>query len=70
MLPPSVCWESRIMTQFRWMSKVVVGSWKNSKNEALCDALEHGHASVTTVKGLAIVLRPFTSIERRKKVAA
>ena len=64
-----MCWESRIMTQFRWISKVVVGSWKNTRNDALNDALEHGHASVSTVKGLAIILRPFTSIEKRKAVA-
>lgn len=54
------------MSQFRWISKVVVGPWRRTRNEAMCDALSSNHAGINPGKGAVIVLRDFTSIEIRK----
>jgi hypothetical protein len=53
------------MAKFRWMSKVLVGSWHDTQNEALVEAVSHGQAFLNAGKGAIITLRPFASIESR-----
>lgn len=55
------------MPQFRWMTKVLVGPWCLTQNEALCDAVQHGQAFLNSGGGPIITLRPFTSIEMRPR---
>jgi hypothetical protein len=46
------------------MTKVLVGPWLPSRNEALCDALGKGQAFVNPGRGNVITLHPFAAIER------
>lgn len=56
------------MSQFRWISNVLVGSWRLTENDALCDALGHGQAVLNQGKGAIIILRAYVTIEKRKRV--
>lgn len=56
------------MFQFRWISKVLVGSWRPTQKDALCDALGHGQAVLNQGKGPIITLRDYVSIEKRRCV--
>ena len=54
------------MPKFRWVTKVLVGQWRPTRNAAMSDALGRGHAFINSGKGHIIMLRPFTTIERSK----
>lgn len=54
------------MTDYRWISKVLVGPWRNTRREAMSDALGANHATLNSGKGAIIVLRAFAMIETRK----
>jgi hypothetical protein len=56
------------MSQFRWLSKVLVGSWHLTHGEALCDALDHGQAVLNEGPGSVITLRDNVTMENRKRV--
>ena len=56
------------MPQFRWISKVLVGSWHLTHAEALCDALGHGQAVLDEGLGSIITLRDYVTVENRKHV--
>jgi hypothetical protein len=56
------------MSQFRWLSKVLVGSWHLTHGEALCDALDHGQAVLNEGPGSIITLRDNVTMENRKRV--
>ena len=58
------------MSQFRWISKVLVGPWLSTRNAAPSDALGHGQAVINEGEGEIIKLRAFTLIETRKRVDA
>jgi hypothetical protein len=51
------------MTKFRWATSALAGTWKDTRNEALCEAVWHGQAFLNADKGAIIMLRPFASIE-------
>lgn len=53
------------MSQFRWISKAVAGSWRATYEEALRDALIHGQAMAGLTEWDAITLRDFTTIQSR-----
>lgn len=55
------------MSQFRWFSKVLVGSWRLTHHEALCDALGHGQAVINEGPGPVITLRDDVTMENRKR---
>jgi hypothetical protein len=56
------------MSQFRWIGKVLVGSWHLTHHEALCDALGHGQAVINEGPGPVIALRDYVTMESRKRV--
>lgn len=56
------------MPQFRWISKVLVGSWHLTHAEALCDALGYGQALLDEGPGSIILLRDYVTMENRERV--
>ena len=62
--------ENRTMSQFRWISKALVGPWCATRKAALSDALGYGQAVVDEGKGAVITLRHFASMETRKSAEA
>jgi hypothetical protein len=53
------------VSQFRWISKVLVGAWLSTPNAALSDALAHGQAVINEGVGEVIILRAYAFIETR-----
>ncbi|MCW3846733.1 hypothetical protein OF829_05740 [Sphingomonas sp. LB-2] len=60
--------EIAAMSQFRWFTKVLVGTWCDTKREALCEALTFGHAVMSPAEIDIITLRPFVAIETRQRI--
>jgi hypothetical protein len=56
------------MSQFRWIGKVLVGSWHLTQEQALSDALGHGQAVINEGPGPVITLRDYVTMENRKRV--
>jgi hypothetical protein len=56
------------MSQFRWISKALTGSWHLTRNDALCNALGHGQAFANEGIGPVITLRNFVTMEERARV--
>lgn len=56
------------MSQFRWISKAVTGSWRATYDEALRDALAYGQATAGVTEWDAITLRDFTTIQTRPSI--
>ena len=57
------------MSQYRWITKVLVGPWLLTKKEALCNAVVHGQGYINPGKGEIVTLREYASIEQRKCAA-
>jgi hypothetical protein len=49
--------------QYRYSSAVMVGSWRETRTEALLDALHAGQADRRQGKGARIVLREWVTLE-------
>lgn len=53
------------MSQFRWITKALCGSWMPTRNAAMADAVINGQAQMSAARGHKKTLNAYARIEAR-----